>query len=330
MAISFRDLNNPAKKLNSYQFKGYNKLLVTANPDSIKVEFDTITKRNFFGKRKQKIDSSLYKFKKIIDYRDLIQTEKASLFKYDGKHFQENILGVKMSGLKKPIYEILGFNLQSYSIYDESYTLFETKYNSPIATDALEDYHYQVLDSIAIEGRKTYLIFFKNKLLSRAAGLEGLLFIDSKNYAVAKSIMHIGGLLDISGIHDFTFLEEQQLWWPKRTTFRILKGSKEEDIRLLGGIIKFDRSDNISGIDRRNDPSDLTYLLSTTVYSDLEINEAVEIKRPGIAMVIKESTINQPQDFWKIYRKDSLLQREINTYLAMDSLVISSKIEKKY
>lgn len=329
MAIYFREKNNPAKKLNSYQFKGYNKLLVSANPDSIKVEFDTITRRNFFGKRTQKIDSSLYKFKKIIDYRDLIQTEKASLFKYDGKHFQENILGVKMSGLKKPIYEILGFNLQSYSIYDESYTLFETKYNSPIAKDALDDYYYQVLDSVEIEGRKTFLIFFKNKKVSRAAGLEGLLFIDSQNYAIAKSIMHIGGVLDISGIHDFTFLEEQQLWWPKKTTFRIVKGSKEEDIKLLGGIMKFDRSDNISGIDRRNDPSDLTYLLSTTVYSDLEINEAVQIKRPGIAIVIKESAINQPADFWKEYRKDTLTQREINTYLAMDSLAINSNIERK-
>ena len=329
MSILLRDGNNPAKKLNSYQFKGYNKLLVSANPDSIKVEFDTITKRNFFGKRTQKIDSSLYKFKKIIAYRDLIQTEKASLFQYDGKHFQENILGVKMSGLKKPIYEILGFNLQSYSIYDKSYTLFETKYNSPLAKDALKDYYYQVLDSVDIEGRKTFLIFFKNKKLSRAAGLEGLLFIDSQNYAVAKSIMHIGGVLDISGIHDFTFLEEQQLWWPKKTTFRIVKGSKEEDIRLLGGVIKFDRSDNISGIDRRSDPSDLIYLLSTTVYSDLEINEALKIRRPSIAMVVKESAIDQPQEFWDKYRKGSLTTREVNTYIAMDSLVINTKIEKK-
>lgn len=329
MAIYRRDDNNPAKKLHSYQFKGYNKLLVSANPDSIKVEFDTIYKRPIFGKRTMKIDSSLYKFKKIIDYRDLIQTEKASQFEYDGKHFKENVLGVKMSGLRKPIYEILGFNLQSYSIYDESYTLFETKYNSPIATDALKDYHYQLLDSISIDGRKTYLIFFKNKKLSRAAGLEGLLFIDCINYAVAKSIMHIGGVLDISGIHDFTYLEDHQIWWPKKTTFRIIKGSKDEDIKLLGGVIKFDRSDNISGINRRNDPSDLTYLLSTTVYSDLEINEAIKIKRPGIAMVITESAINQPQEFWEKYRKEPLTQREINTYLAMDSVVISSGIEKK-
>ena len=73
--------------------------MVSANPDSIKVEFDTITKRNFFGKRTQKIDSSLYKFKKIIDYRDLIQTEKASLFNYDGKHFQENILEAADNGV---------------------------------------------------------------------------------------------------------------------------------------------------------------------------------------------------------------------------------------
>lgn len=329
MAISLRDQNNPAKKLDSYEFKGYNKLLITANPDSIKVEFDTIIKRNLFGKRKQKIDSSLYKFKKIIDYRDLIQTEKASLFQFDGKHFKENILGVKMSGLKKPIYEILGFNLQSYSIYDESYTLLETKYNSPIATDAIADYHFKILDSINIEDRKTFLIFFKNKKLSRAAGLEGLLFIDSKSFAVAKSIMHIGGVLDISGVHDFMYLEDQQLWWPKKTTFKIIKGSKDEDIKLLGGVMKFDRSNNISGINRRNDPSDLAYVVSTTEYSDLEINKTVALKRPAIAMVIRESALTRPQEFWEKYRKERLTQREINTYLAMDSVVISSGIEKK-
>lgn len=329
MAISLRDQNNPAKKLDSYEFKGYNKLLITANPDSIKVEFDTIIKRNLFGKRKQKIDSSLYKFKKIIDYRDLIQTEKASLFQFDGKHFKENILGVKMSGLKKPIYEILGFNLQSYSIYDESYTLLETKYNSPIAKDAIKDYHFKILDSINIDDRKTFLIFFKNKKLSRAAGLEGLLFIDSKSFAVAKSIMHIGGVLDISGVHDFMYLEDQQLWWPKKTTFKIVKGSKDEDIRLLGGVMKFDRSDNISGINRRNDPSDLAYVVSTTEYSDLEINKTVALKRPAIAMAIRESALTRSQEFWEKYRKEPLTQREINTYLAMDSVVISSGLEKK-
>ena len=38
-----------------------------------------------------------------------------------------------MAGFKQPIYEILSFNLQSFSVYDNNYELFETKYKSPIA-----------------------------------------------------------------------------------------------------------------------------------------------------------------------------------------------------
>ena len=146
MAISFKDDNNPSKKLNSYQFKGYNKLLVSANPDSIKVEFDTIAKRNFFGRRSQKIDSSLYKFKKIIDYRDLIQTEKASLFKYDGKHFQENVLGVKMSGLKKPIYEpTASYGHVGRTPYKESVTMIR---NGVRTQEYVQFFGWELLDSV--------------------------------------------------------------------------------------------------------------------------------------------------------------------------------------
>jgi hypothetical protein len=59
------------------------------------------------------------------------------------------------------VYEILSFNLQSF-LYDGNYELFETKYQSPIADDAISDYNYKLLDTLAI-GRQSYMIYFKNK-----------------------------------------------------------------------------------------------------------------------------------------------------------------------
>ena len=47
-----KKLNNPQKKLNSFEFKSYNKLIVTANPDSIVKKIDSIfVKKHHAGMR---------------------------------------------------------------------------------------------------------------------------------------------------------------------------------------------------------------------------------------------------------------------------------------
>ena len=56
--------NNPQKKLNSFEFKSYNKLVITANPDSIDGRIDTVMVRKN-GQNSVKLDSSDYRFKKI-------------------------------------------------------------------------------------------------------------------------------------------------------------------------------------------------------------------------------------------------------------------------
>ena len=215
--IASKDSNNPQKKLNSFEFKTYNKLVVTANPDSINSRIDSV----FVGKSLSKIDSSNYKFKEIVRQQHLFQTEKVSQFQFKNSKLKETILATKMAGFKQPVYEIISFNLQSFSIYDSSYELFETKYNSPIANDALKDYNYKLLDSTIIDGRNTYMVYFKNKKKSKASGLEGVLYIDQKNLAIAKAVMRIKGVLDISGIHEFKYISEEQLWFPSEKTFTL-------------------------------------------------------------------------------------------------------------
>lgn len=73
----------------------------------------------------KKIDSSDYKFKKIIDKQHLFLTEKVSQFQFEKPILKETILGTKMAGFKEPIYELLGFGLQSFSIYDDKYELLK-------------------------------------------------------------------------------------------------------------------------------------------------------------------------------------------------------------
>jgi hypothetical protein len=48
------------------------------------------------------------------------------------------------------------------------------------------DYNYKLLDTVAINGRLSYMIYFKTKE-SKAAGLEGILYIDQKQLCCCKS-----------------------------------------------------------------------------------------------------------------------------------------------
>ena len=318
--IAKKTTNNPATRLQSFDFKSYTKLVVTANPETFEGTIDSI-----FIKKKEreifsKVDSTNYKFKETILKRHLFQTEKVSQYQFDGTKLKETILGTKMAGFKQPVYEILSFNLQSFSVYDRNYELFETKYKSPIADGATSDYNYKLLDTVPINGRTSYMIYFKNKKESKAAGLEGILYIDQSNYAIAKAIMRIKGVLDISGTHDFEYIAAQDLWFPKRKTFKIVKGKNDDDIKILGGTVQFDGDMDKDFQTRKRQPSDFVYLLSETNNFDITYNLPITIDKKFIAVEIKKEAINRPESFWDQYRKDSVDVRNSNTYKTLDSI----------
>ena len=323
--IVHKSNNNPQKKLHSFEFKSYNKLLVTANPDSVSGKIDTVFVNAITKDKIAKIDSSDYKFKKLIDKQHLFLTEKVSQFQFEKPTLKETILGTKMAGFKEPIYELLGFGLQSFSIYDDKYELFETKYKSPISKSALKEYRYKILDTTSIDNREIIVVYFKNKISRK--GLEGLLYIDKENHAVAKAVMRIRGVLDITGIHEFTYLPEEKIWFPIRKNFKIVKGKSKEPTKILGGRIEFAAENDDSN--PKKSASDYSYLSSEMTVFDLAVNPKLKIRKSSVAIDIKDNANKKDDAFWNQNRTDSLDVRSEKTYVALDSIVSKQKIEKK-
>ncbi|OJX51063.1 MAG: hypothetical protein BGO88_07690 [Flavobacterium sp. 38-13] len=328
-AIKNKKKNDPQQKLLSFQFKSYNKLIVSANPDSIDGSIDSVFVERYTGREFKNVDSTNYKFKKIIDRQHLFQTEKVSQFQFNGKKLKETILGTKMAGFRNPIYEIIAFNLQSFSVYDSKYELFETKYNSPIAPDAFKDYRFKILDTVKLDNRDTYMIYFKPKKKRKSSGLEGIVYIDKENYAIAKAIMRIRGVLDISATHEFEYLEGMDIWFPTQKEFKIVKGKNDDDIRILGGTIKFEGDLDNNNTHRKKDASDFTYLLSKSYNFGKELNTPVKIRHDAIAIEIKDDAVKKDEAFWNSFRKDSLDSRSERTYFALDSIAQKERLEKK-
>ena len=322
-----RNQNNPQKTLKSFEFKTYNKLIITATPDSVVKKIDSVFVTKQHKKVFLKIDSSAYKFKKIIEEQHLFQIEKVSQFQFNKNHLKETVVGLKMSGFKKPIYEIVGLNLQSFSVYDANYELFETKYKSPIAKKANCFYDYELLDSVEIQNRKVYLIYFKPKV-RKQKNLRGLLYIDAENFAIAKITMRLTSVLDITSTHNFEYLSNENLWFPTDKIFKIEKGINDENINILGENFTFE-NDAENAIYRMKQNSDFTYLESKTKNFDIVYNQNVNLKKPAIAIDIREDAIKKDDKFWNLYRKDSLDIRSKKTYSSLDSINKRIKIDQK-
>ena len=234
-----------------------------------------------------------------------------------------------MAGFKEPIYELLGFNLQSFSIYDDKYELFETKYNSPIATNALDDYRYKLLDTTTIDNRKVLVIYFKNKKKQKKSGLEGLLYVDEENFAIAKAIMRIRGVLDISGTHEFEYIGEEKIWFPIHKNFKIIKGKSKEATSILGGRIQFEAESDEVSTDKKKTASDYTYLISEMYSYDMKYNIPLKIKKTAVVIDIKDNAIFRNDSFWSSNRLEALDARSQQTYSVLDSIVSKENIENK-
>ena len=326
-AIKNKPVNDPQRKLESFKYKTYEKLVVTANPDSISGKLDSVFSYAKVGRRFTKLDSTSFKFKKLIGRQHLYQTEKVSEFKFNRKQgLKELVLATRMAGFKQPLYEFIGLKLQSYSVYTDKIDLFETKYAGPLADDALEHYNYKILDTVTINNRSAYMIYFTPKKRGMKK-LKGVLYIDHKTYGVVKAVFRVKNVMDITATHYFSYEDVQELWFPSRKTLNIVKGNKKEDLKILGETIKFDAADS-NDKNRAKEPSDFVYLYSESDNFDKEFNVPLTIKRASVAIEIQDDAITRPENYWNRFRPDTLDARSLTTYSTIDSLVEKDKWEK--
>jgi hypothetical protein len=330
--IKNKSKNNIEKSLNSFKFNTYNKILVTANPDSISSKIDSVFVVKNGEKTFLKLDSSNYEFKKEIDNKHLYISEKISEFQFQkGKKKRELVLASRMAGLKQPIYEFLALTLQDFSFYNEIYTIAGTQYINPIANNALKHYNYKILDTVKNEKGNSILIHFKPKEKKEILGIEGVLYIDNKSFAITKAIAELKGIVNIKASQNFQYISNYKTWFPTNMEMVLKKGNNNENISLFGGTVKFEtgkKNDTIVKT-KKNNPSDITYFISTSVNTNIKINTPVILKGASTTIQFKDNAYKQPNKFWNKYRTDTLTERGKYTYIFLDSVAKSEGIENK-
>jgi len=321
------DVNNVVK---TYQYTTYNKLLITANTDSINPKIDSVFKIKKGIRDFVKLDSTNYKFKKELSRRNLYISEKISKIKYiKNKGTQQYILASRMAGLKRPIYEIVAMQLQSFSFYKNKYSLLGNNYINPLASNAMNYYDYKLLNKTIYKNDTTFMVYFKPRKLKTEVGLEGVLYINSHHFAIEKGIIELKGIANVKAIQTYKYDIKHRLWFPKNKSILIKKGKNDKNMNFFGGKISFETDAKKDSATSNKRPEDVTYLLSKSENFDILINSPLQIRKSLPSIIFKNDATTKSVAFWKKYRTDSISQKDKNTYKVLDSIVAKKKLEQK-
>ncbi len=314
--------NNNLKTLDfSYSF--YEKAIISAHPDSISASIDTIFKNK--KKTKFKIDSSSYKFKKIITKQHVYQTEKVSAISVVKGKKKENIIGLKMAGLKQPVYELLGQEFMPFDLSKKQLKILQFTFQNPFTTEGSQKYKFEITDTISTPKGKEIVLQFESKKNIFKNKIKGSVTVNLKTFSITKSTFFINSIINVKTETVFGWFNNGKSWFPVSQSLLITKGKGKHNIDFLGESIQFDNMSNTSS--KKYDYSNDLFVKINRNYSDYNFTE--KPKKQHYQIHIDKSATKTNTAFFNAISKDTIDNRSQNTYHTLDSLVTATKIEKK-
>ena len=315
--------NNNNLKATDFSYSFYEKSIVSAYPDSISASIDTIYK----NKKKTKfiVDSSSYKFKKIITKQHVYQTEKVSTISIVKGKKKENIIGLKMAGLKQPVYELLGQEFMPFDLSKKQLKILQFTFQNPFTTEGSLKYKFEITDTITTEKGKEIVLQFESKKGIRKNKLKGSVTVNLKTFSITKSTFLINSIINVKTETVFSWFNNGKSWFPVSQSLLVTKGKGKHNIDFLGETIQFDNMTSTSS--KKYDYSNDLYVKINRDFT--EYNFIEKPKKQHYQIHIDKSATKTNPAFFNTIANDTLDNRSQNTYQALDSLVTATKIERK-
>jgi hypothetical protein len=315
-------LTNNHIKNTDFSYTFYEKSIISASPDSISASIDTL----FKNKRKTKftIDSSSYKFKKIITNQHVYQTEKVATVSIEKGKKKETIIGLKMAGLKQPIYELLGQEFMPFDLSKKHLKILQFTFQNPFSTEGALKYKFEITDTLSKPNGNEIVLQFELKKSIKKNKLKGIATINLKTNAITKITFFINSIINVKAETVFNSFNDGKSWFPISQNILVTKGKGKQNIDFLGETIQFDNLPNTS---KKYDYSNDLFVKIYREYSNYNFTELTKKQRYQIQ--IDKSAIKTNAAFFTTISNDTLDKRSQNTYQALDSLVTATKIEKK-
>lgn len=329
-AVALRHQNNSEKRVRDYSYRAYEKILVTADLDTVSSLQDSIRKLQSAGEDLTGSDSLDINLLRQLSSSHLYLSEKISDQFYNEKTGQtEKIVAHRMGGFTEPVYEVLAVDLQTKNWYKDRLLLLGTEFSNPLSSPGLQRYNYKITDTISEEGRGIYVMDFYPKDYQKPGNLKGTLFLDTITLGLQRTIIQAAGNngIDIKATQDFRWLDSIQVWFPADKELVIRQSNQAARIEALGGDLSLMPQTEEGKI---KNISEVVYFLADYTVENLQINQGItKVKSNGSDVVYaSDAHLLNPKQ-WDSLRPQPATQRDLNTYRMLDSLVAAQKIEKK-
>ena len=310
--------DNSPQSLDSYAFKSYEKISLDFDEDSIKQYNQYLNHRldslkllpkqtQTAEKKKDSIES--LNVMKLMTTSKLFLWERAAEYLYSKKYGEKiNILDNRVSGLKQPIYEMMSLRSNRNRIPKE------------IKEENRSLYRYFLTDTIEIEGRKNFVIRFrqadyKNPIQKRK--FNGYIYVDTDTFGLKKIESNSKKKSEGSITSIWTPIDNK--WFLIKENFKLKMSSTVFDGK------KKDQKEKDDSVEKTKQKFG-NYVFIMADYFDFK-TEIQENKSDfaGYSISVKNSDgaiLNQ-------FRTDSLSARERMTYTKIDSVGKKYNLDQK-
>jgi hypothetical protein len=184
-----------------------------------------------------KQDSSVVSMYEFFSQQYLFLMETVSKRKFLPPHFsEETILANRVSGLKNTDFFVLATNLQSFSFYGEEVSLLSNQYMSPLANNSIAKYLFILENTSVLQEDTVWTISYRPRKNKNFDGMEGLLFINSRSYAIQQVTASpiTSGPQKIKIQQQYELIENRR-WFPVQLNATIVfNGMMINNVPMLG------------------------------------------------------------------------------------------------
>ncbi|MCO6501323.1 MAG: carboxypeptidase-like regulatory domain-containing protein [Vicingus serpentipes] len=294
--IKNRKKHNPEKSLN-FKYESYSKMYFTALIDSTILNSPDKTTN---------LDSTGQKEIKWLKDHHIFMMESVTERKYKqpDKSF-EKVIASRISGLKNPTFSLIATEIQSFSFYNPSLNVLDKAYLNPITPNSINKYLFLIEDTTFSGTDTVFILSFRPQKGKKFDALKGLLYINTDGFAlqnvIAEPMIQEEGI-DIKIQQKYEKIEGS--WFPVQLNSNLTFNTLE--------LVNY----KVMGIGK-------TYL------KNIEINPKLSNKEFSyVETEIDLNSTKKDEEFWNIHRKDTLSQKEKNTYHVIDSLGKAENFDK--
>lgn len=304
-AVRNRDLNNPEKR-KGYRCNTYNKIVFDwmPNQDAIaKLTVDSLASKKGKGLLRKYQNKRYSRVDELTEQREehyIFLMESVTDRKYKvPQDLQETVLHNRVSGFSHPSFAALANAVQPFSFYKEHLDILDKSYLNPISANSTAAYYFSIQDTLYHGKDSTYIIHFKARKGKEFDALTGLLYINTKGYAIQNVITEPEdpAFINLRIEQEYHLVgEEAQYWFPRALNFELLV--EEYPDPLMG--LKISGKSHVSNV---------------------RINSDWEKKAfAGDSWMLEEDAHLSTDSFWLASRPFPLTDKEQRTYEVVDSI----------